>query len=82
MRYLDGGGADRARRLSFMCRSDFGKQEGDFTLEVVSLEVLDKPRSTPLVAYTGWSGAVWLWLAGWATLFSRWWNPEGALRLP
>ncbi|WVR05713.1 hypothetical protein IAU60_002737 [Kwoniella sp. DSM 27419] len=55
--------------LSFMCRSDFDKQKGDFGVVITSLEAVLKRESKQ-----GWS--VWTWLSGVQDWF-RWmmgWN--------
>ncbi|GAA5856631.1 hypothetical protein JCM9279_006012 [Rhodotorula babjevae] len=75
----------RIYELSFMARSHFGDQAGDFALEVVSLSAAAGPsRNTR----GGWLGALWeavraAWMS-WTASVRAWWSGErdGALRLP
>ncbi|OCF45286.1 hypothetical protein I317_00808 [Kwoniella heveanensis CBS 569] len=52
--------------LSFMCRSDFGKQEGDFGVVIVDLKaILKKKQEQKEKENSGWiSGFIWSWFGG------------------
>ncbi|KAL8293749.1 hypothetical protein RQP46_000450 [Phenoliferia psychrophenolica] len=67
-------------RLSFMCRSNFDTQSGDFKLEIVSLGIVTGPAST--TAWGGWAAAGWQYLTGVWTSWARWWRGDRGLRLP
>ncbi|KAI5478132.1 hypothetical protein MNV49_005396 [Pseudohyphozyma bogoriensis] len=47
----------KIHELSFMCRSDFGKQDGDFSLDIVSLSSVPKAKS--------------VWAKGWEPVFTQ-----------
>ncbi|WWC99469.1 hypothetical protein V866_006372 [Kwoniella sp. B9012] len=62
--------------LSIMCRSDFGKQKGDFGVVVRSLEAIGKNK------IGWWSGIGWLWT--WVVGLFSWawsWNSRGGVKL-
>lgn len=59
------------RRLSFMCRSSFGQQAGEFELEIVSLAEAGKETKRVegwverfVRALREWRERAWVWL-GW-----------------
>lgn len=65
------------RRLSFMCRSDFGAQEGDFELVVCEVAVEEMESNK-----RGWWRRLVDAVRGWTASVSGWWRGDGAMRLP
>jgi len=67
--------------VSFMCRSGFGKQEGDFGVVVLGLWGLKKGNQD--VSKRGLGGAEsWsAWVGSWLGWFSSWFGLGGRVRL-
>ncbi|GAA5946454.1 hypothetical protein JCM3775_003681 [Rhodotorula graminis] len=78
----------RIYELSFMARSHFGDQAGDFALDVVSLSAAAFGAAARTSTGRGWLGGLWdavraAW-ASWTATVRALWSGErgGALRLP
>lgn len=65
--------------LSFMCRSGFGKQKGDFGVIINGVSGLEKGRD--VVAGLAGRGDWGTWLRSWWTWFSSWFVSSGRVRL-
>lgn len=63
--------------ISFMCRSGFGKQEGDFGIIIAGLEGVRKGDLSKKVELQGWSN----WLGSWWSWFWSWFTASGKIRL-
>lgn len=67
-------------RLSFMCRSNFDSQSGDFELDLCSLGALR--RASTVDQESRWARLVKV-VFGWTAVFTlAWWRRDGAVRLP
>lgn len=66
-------------RLSFMCRSDFGAQEGDFELVVCEMAEEEKEGKG---GNRGWWRSLVEVVRGWMGSVSGWWRGDEAMRLP
>ncbi|ORY57403.1 complex I intermediate-associated protein 30-domain-containing protein [Leucosporidium creatinivorum] len=77
--------SEKIEELSFMCRSNFGAQHGDFSLDIVSLAAVREPfpshqgSSAPSQTWFGW--LLSLITNAWSSLCSKL-RGDGALRLP
>ena len=61
-------------RLSFMCRSNFDQQSGDFSLEIVGVGIVLGAK------ISRWS-ALWQWLSRSISSLANWWRGDRGLRL-
>ena len=62
--------------LSMMCRSGFGKQEGDF--EVVLLAIEGWAKDEQVRMWSEWWSGLWEGVVGW---MRSWWRDERGVRL-
>lgn len=68
--------------ISFMCRSAFGKQQGDYGIIIEGLAGLSKKHSDSRLTALGARGADWSgWLRSWWTWLASWFVRTGRLRL-
>lgn len=63
-----------------MCRSNFNQQFGDFSLEIVSVGVVNGLVKSSV--WTRWTSGGWLWLSQRFATLARWWRGDRGLRLP
>lgn len=63
--------------VSFMCRSGFGKQEGDFGVIIAGLYGVKKGDLSKKADLRGWSS----WLGSWWGWFWSWFSTSGKIKL-
>lgn len=66
--------------ISFMCRSGFGKQQGDFGIIIESLSGMGK-KNNGLMGLRGGREGLTAWLRSWWIWLSSWFVGGGRIRL-